>query len=180
MYQEKPCQNNLSLQYDFAKESLEVVIVLAIILQFLTKMKQDGLLEESLYYKFRREVAGFHEGFHGIRFHGRGRMKGSFFLGGTFQVGGAMISYMILHDYIYSILKSMAKKTDGHYFGNLILRVPTEWRISTIHPTEKFFQGGHPMSRHHFAGFFGRFMLNKTGSAIPENKETYAKAVQKF
>ena len=34
MYQEKPCQNNLSLQYDFAKESLEVVIVLAIILQF--------------------------------------------------------------------------------------------------------------------------------------------------
>ena len=86
--------------FDFAKESLEVVIVLAIILQFLTKMKQDGLLEESLYYKFRREVAGFHEGFHGIRFHGRARMKGSFFLGGTFQVGGAMISYLILYDYI--------------------------------------------------------------------------------
>lgn len=38
------------------RESLEVVIVLAIILQFLQKMKQDGLLEESLFYKFRREV----------------------------------------------------------------------------------------------------------------------------
>ena len=38
------------------RESLEVVIVLAIILQFLQKMKQDGMLEESLYYKFRREV----------------------------------------------------------------------------------------------------------------------------
>lgn len=38
------------------RESLEVVIVLAIILQFLQKMKQDGMLEESMYYKFRREV----------------------------------------------------------------------------------------------------------------------------
>jgi len=38
------------------RESLEVVIVLAIILQFLQKMKQDGMLEEGLYYKFRREV----------------------------------------------------------------------------------------------------------------------------
>ena len=37
---------------------LEVVIVLAIILQFLQKMKQDGMLEEALYYKFRREVSG--------------------------------------------------------------------------------------------------------------------------
>eukprot|EP00438_Fugacium_kawagutii_P027125 Skav225188 [mRNA] locus=scaffold3065:46445:51377:+ [translate_table: standard] len=37
------------------RESLEVVIVLAIILQFLQKMKQDGMLEESMYYKFRRE-----------------------------------------------------------------------------------------------------------------------------
>ena len=37
---------------------LEVVIVLAIILQFLQKMKQDGMLEEGLYYKFRREVSG--------------------------------------------------------------------------------------------------------------------------
>ncbi|OLQ14250.1 Plasma membrane iron permease [Symbiodinium microadriaticum] len=38
------------------RESLEVVIVLAIIMQFLTKMKNDGLLEVSLFYKFRREV----------------------------------------------------------------------------------------------------------------------------
>ena len=38
------------------RESLEVVIVLAIIMQFLTKMKNDGLLEVQLFYKFRREV----------------------------------------------------------------------------------------------------------------------------
>ncbi|OLQ14223.1 hypothetical protein AK812_SmicGene1709 [Symbiodinium microadriaticum] len=38
------------------RESLEVVIVLAIIMQFLTKMKNDGLLEVNLFYKFRREV----------------------------------------------------------------------------------------------------------------------------
>ena len=41
-----------------ATPGLEVVIVLAIILQFLQKMKQDGMLEEGLYYKFRREVSG--------------------------------------------------------------------------------------------------------------------------
>eukprot|EP00913_Durusdinium_trenchii_P009138 g8588.t1 len=38
------------------RESLEVVIVLAIILQFLQKMKQDGLMQPEQYYKFRREV----------------------------------------------------------------------------------------------------------------------------
>lgn len=38
------------------RESLEVVIVLAIILQFLQKMKQDGLMQPEQYYKFGREV----------------------------------------------------------------------------------------------------------------------------
>lgn len=59
MNQPKPRQKNTQ-SFLLSKESLEVVIVLAIILQFLSKMKQDGLLEESLFYKFRREVAGFH------------------------------------------------------------------------------------------------------------------------
>ncbi|CAJ1394653.1 unnamed protein product [Effrenium voratum] len=38
------------------RESLEVVIVLSIIVQFLYKMRQDGLMEDKQFYKFRREV----------------------------------------------------------------------------------------------------------------------------
>ena len=37
-------------------------------------------------------------------------------------------------------------------------------------PPRSFFKGGNPMSRHHFAGIFGRVMLKKTGSAIKTKK----------
>lgn len=75
----------------------------------------------------------------------------------------------------------MAKKNRWTLLWELDLE-GSHWMANPNHSShrEVFLKGGNPMSRHDFAGFFGRFMWNQTGSAIPENKETFAKAVQKF
>jgi len=38
------------------RESLEVVIVLVVIIQFLNKSRQDGIIDDAMFYRFRREV----------------------------------------------------------------------------------------------------------------------------
>jgi len=124
------------------RESLEVVIVLVVIIQFLNKSREDGIIDDEMFYRFRREVyAGASLGFSACLVMGVGFLVVASLVYGLFSGDSELIfefCMMIITALVLSFLAlnfyKMIHTQEGH---NRKMKKQLEDTVQTVQTAAK-------------------------------------------